>query len=109
MLSVNGLTYLIGDRALYEDAGMHINLGDKVGLIGLNGTGKSTLLKLIIGDFQPSQGVISTSKGTTIGFLNQDKLSENSDLKIRAFAMEAFSEALEVHQKIEEKVSGKIP
>jgi len=104
MLSISNLSYYIGDRVLYKDAGLHINAGDKIGLIGLNGTGKSTLLKLITKEFNPSEGTISASKGASIGFLNQEKLSENSNLKIRDFAMEAFSEALSVHQKIEEKV-----
>ena len=104
MLSISNLSYFIGDRALYKDAGLHINTGDKIGLIGLNGTGKSTLLKLITKEFSPSEGTISASKGASIGFLNQDKFSENSNLKIRDFAMKAFSEALSVHQKIEEKV-----
>ncbi|RZL60248.1 MAG: ATP-binding cassette domain-containing protein, partial [Pedobacter sp.] len=47
MISINNLSFLIGSRALYDEADWHIKPGDKVGLIGANGTGKSTLLKII--------------------------------------------------------------
>jgi ATP-binding cassette subfamily F protein 3 len=52
MISINDLTFLIGSRALYDEANWHIKPGDRVGLIGANGTGKSTLLKIIVGDHQ---------------------------------------------------------
>ena len=44
MISITNLSYYLGDRALYENASLHIKPKDKIGLIGLNGTGKSTLL-----------------------------------------------------------------
>ena len=56
MLSINNLSYFIGGRALYENAALHIKPKDKIGLVGLNGTGKSTLLKIINGDIR-SQNV----------------------------------------------------
>ena len=61
MLSINNLSYFIGGRALYDQASLHISPKDKIGLIGLNGKGKSTLLKLINGEIQPSEGTISKS------------------------------------------------
>ena len=68
MISINNLSYLIGDRPLYEKASLHIKPQDRIGLIGLNGKGKSTLLRLIIGDYQATEGDISKSKDCTIGF-----------------------------------------
>lgn len=91
----------MGSRALYEDASLHIKPKDKIGLIGLNGTGKSTLLRLIDGEYSPDAGEIQKSKETTIGFLNQDLLSFQSEDSIKLVAMGAFSEALDVQHKID--------
>ncbi len=101
MISINNLSYLIGDRPLYDNASLHIKPKDKIGLIGLNGTGKSTLLKLINGEYQASQGEISKSKDCTIGFLNQDLLSFQSDESIVAVTLQAFKDVLETQSKID--------
>ena len=102
MIAINNLSYFIGDRPLYKDASMHIKPKDKMGLIGLNGTGKSTLLRLIHGDYESDAGSISKSTSTSIGFLDQDLLSYNSSDSILQVAMQAFSEANQLQRKIEE-------
>ncbi len=101
MLSINNLSYLIGGRALFEDASLHIKPKDKIGLIGLNGKGKSTLLKLINKDIIPDKGSISRAKDCTIGFLNQDLLSYLTDDTILTVAMQAFGEAVNTQREIE--------
>jgi len=102
MLSINNLSYYIGDRPLFEDASLHIKPKDKIGLIGLNGQGKSTLLKIINGDVTPDRGEVQMSKECTIGFLNQDLLSYQTDDSILSVAMTAFKEALQLQKKIED-------
>ncbi|XOV94313.1 MAG: ABC-F family ATP-binding cassette domain-containing protein [Bacteroidota bacterium] len=101
MISINNLSYFLGDRILYEDASLFITPKDRIGLIGLNGTGKSTLLKMLVGEVTPSRGEISKSKDTTIGFLNQDLLSYQSDEPIVDVAMQAFQEAIKIGHDIE--------
>ncbi|WP_422359077.1 ABC-F family ATP-binding cassette domain-containing protein [Reichenbachiella sp.] len=101
MISINNLSYYLGSRALFENASLHIKPKDKIGLIGLNGTGKSTLLKLIIGQLQKDSGEISMAKDCTIGFLNQDLLSFQSDDSILSVAMEAFAEVIELQHQID--------
>ncbi len=101
MISIGNLSYYLGSRVLFQNASYHIKPKAKIGLIGLNGTGKSTLLKLIVGDLTPDEGEISKSKDCTIGFLNQDMLSFQSDDSILAVAMSAFKEALDIQQKID--------
>lgn len=101
MISINDLTFLIGSRALYDEADWHIKPGDRVGLIGANGTGKSTLLKLIVGEYSPSSGTISMSKDIKIGYLNQDLLSYDSHHSILHVAMEAFERQNQLHDEIE--------
>lgn len=101
MISINNLTFLIGSRALYEEANWHIKPGDRVGLIGANGTGKSTLLKIIVGEYSPSSGSVSMSKDLKIGYLNQDLLSYDSHHSILHVAMEAFERQNQLHDEIE--------
>ncbi|WP_339926151.1 ABC-F family ATP-binding cassette domain-containing protein [uncultured Cyclobacterium sp.] len=101
MLSINNLSYYIGGRPLYENASLHIKPKDKIGLVGLNGTGKSTLLKIIHGDLQPSSGEIQKAKDCSVGFLNQDLLSYQSEDSILDVALEAFKETLSLQVEID--------
>jgi|EP01118_Nematostelium_gracile_P015116 ATP-binding cassette subfamily F protein 3 len=102
MISINDLTFRIGSRALYDEANWHIKPGERIGLIGANGTGKSTLLKIIVGEYAPSEGTISMSKDLKIGYLNQDLLSYDSHHSILHVAMEAFERQNRLHDEIEE-------
>lgn len=101
MISINNLTFEIGSRALYDEANWHIKPGDKTGLIGANGTGKSTLLKLIVGEYAPTSGTISMAKDLKIGYLNQDLLSYHSEKSILHVAMEAFERQNQLHTEID--------
>lgn len=102
MLSVNDISYLIGDRTLYKSASMHISPRDKIALIGLNGTGKTTLLRIITGEYSPDSGLIERRKSCTIGFLNQDMISYETNDSILTVAMSAFTEAQQIQIKIED-------
>ena len=101
MIAINNLTFEIGARALYDDANWHIKPGEKIGLIGANGTGKTTLLKIIVGDYTPSSGTISMAKDLKMGYLNQDLLSSQVDNTILHVAMEAFERQNQLHDEIE--------
>ncbi|HEY0246415.1 MAG TPA: ABC-F family ATP-binding cassette domain-containing protein [Mucilaginibacter sp.] len=101
MIAINNLTFEIGARALYDEANWHIKPGEKIGLIGANGTGKTTLLKIIVGDYKPTSGTISMAKDLTMGYLNQDLLSYSSDKSIVHVAMEAFERQNQLHDEIE--------
>ncbi|RLD24761.1 MAG: ABC transporter ATP-binding protein [Bacteroidetes bacterium] len=102
MLSITNLTYYISGLPLFDNASLHIKPKDKIGLIGLNGKGKSTLLKLINNDLQPDAGSIAAAKNCTIGFLNQDLLSYQTEDAILTVAMEAFKEAVDIQRELEE-------
>jgi ATP-binding cassette, subfamily F, member 3 len=102
MISINNLDFHFGSRTLYQDANLHIKPKDKIGLIGLNGTGKSTLLRVLVGEYKPDAGSIQMSRETTLGFLNQDLLSYDTHESILTVAMQAFEEALGLQKKIDE-------
>jgi ATP-binding cassette subfamily F protein 3 len=101
VIAINNLTFEIGARALYDEANWHIKPGEKIGLIGANGTGKTTLLKIIVGTYSPTSGSISMAKDLKIGYLNQDLLSYQTDKSILHVAMEAFERQNELHTEIE--------
>ena len=101
MIAINNLIFEIGARALYDEANWHIKPGEKIGLIGANGTGKTTLLKIIVGDYAATSGTISMAKDIKIGYLNQDLLSYQSDKSILHVAIEAFERQNQLHTEIE--------
>ena len=80
MLSINDLTYRVGGRTLLEKTSITIPAGHRYGLVGLNGTGKSTLFKLIAGELQPDGGEISLIKGATMGWVKQDFEDEGKSI-----------------------------
>jgi ATP-binding cassette subfamily F protein 3 len=102
MISITNLSYYLGSRALYENASLHIKPNQKIGLIGLNGTGKSTLLRIINGEYQADGGTISKAGDVTLGFLNQDLLSYQTDDSILSVAMQAFARQNQLQKQIDE-------
>jgi ATP-binding cassette, subfamily F, member 3 len=101
MLSLNNISFEFGGRYLFDEASWQINPGEKIGLIGANGTGKSTLLRIINGEYSLESGTVSKLKNLSIGFLNQDLLSYDSEKNILDVAMEAFEKQLQLHEEIE--------
>jgi len=102
LVGLNNVTFEFGARVIVQDATWHIQPGERIGLIGYNGTGKSTLLKLLVGEYQPSEGSVERSRGTTIGYLHQDLLSFNTNDSILEVAMGAFERVKQLEKEIEE-------
>jgi ATP-binding cassette, subfamily F, member 3 len=96
------LTFEFGARAIVEDATWHIHPNERIGLIGYNGTGKSTLLKLLVGEYLPSKGEVIRSRNTSIGYLHQDLLSFDTNESILQVALGAFEKVLLLEKEIEE-------
>ena len=72
MLSANGVTIRFGKRVLFEDVNINFNKGNCYGIIGANGAGKSTFLKVLSGEIEPSKGDVSKDKTERISVLKQD-------------------------------------
>ncbi len=72
MISLEKLGYFLPQGFLFSDVSLQINRGDKIGLVGKNGAGKSTMLRLLTGQIQPSEGRIHLPKEMKIGMLSQD-------------------------------------
>ena len=71
MLQLNNVSLSFGNRVLFTDISLSLLEGDKVGLVGVNGTGKSSLLRIIMGELEPDSGTISRRNGLRIGYLSQ--------------------------------------
>ena len=80
MLRIEGLTYRIGPRTLFENADAAINEGHRVGFVGRNGAGKTTLLNMIMGSILPDTGVIDYPKRWRIGITRQEAPSGSQSL-----------------------------
>jgi len=89
MLQIKDLTYRIAGRILLEDASLHVPVGHKFGLIGRNGTGKSTLLKLITREIQQDDGTIELRNGARLGVLPQEAPSGPESLLEAVLAADA--------------------
>jgi len=72
MINIIKLSKNYGPKVLFEDISLNINQGEKIGLIGPNGTGKSTLFSLILQETEPSSGEVRVNKGVHIGYLPQE-------------------------------------
>lgn len=102
LAGLQNVTFEFGARTILEDATWHIQPGERIGLIGYNGTGKSTLLKLLVGEYLPSAGTVERSRTTSIGYLHQDLLSFDTNDSILQVALGAFERVLQLEKEIEE-------
>jgi ATP-binding cassette subfamily F protein 3 len=102
LLGLQNVTFEFGARVIVKDATWHIQPNERIGLIGYNGTGKSTLLKVLTNQYLPSTGTVEKGKETTIGFLHQDLLSFDTEDSILEVALGAFERVRQLEKEIEE-------
>ncbi|MFL5773937.1 MAG: ABC-F family ATP-binding cassette domain-containing protein [Flavisolibacter sp.] len=105
LAGLQNVTFDFGARTIVQDATWHIHPGERIGLIGYNGTGKSTLLKLFVGEYQPSAGTVERSRNTSIGYLHQDLLSFDTGESILEVAMHAFDRAKALEKELDRLVA----
>ncbi|MEO7444702.1 MAG: ATP-binding cassette domain-containing protein [Ferruginibacter sp.] len=101
LLGLQNVTFEFGARTIVEDATWHIQPNERIGLIGYNGTGKSTLLKVLTGQYSPAKGTVEKGRETTIGFLHQDLLGFDTEDSILEVALGAFERVKELEKELE--------
>ena len=99
MISINSLTVAYGGFTLLDDINFHISENDKIGLVGKNGAGKTTVLKLICGIQTPTSGKVSMPSGMRIGYLPQI-MEHNRGRSVLDEAMTAFSELFSLEDEL---------
>ena len=100
-LEVRNLNFFYGSFQGLKDINLDIEQGKVTAFIGPSGCGKSTLLRVINGEYQLTEGNISKPRDLTIGFLNQDQLSFETEASILQVAMSAFQRQLDLEIEIE--------
>ena len=100
MISIEGLTVEFGGNPLFNDITYVINKKDRIALVGKNGAGKSTMLKIIAGLQQPTSGVVNFPKDLTIGYLPQ-QMQLSDSRTVMAEAEQAFSHIFEMEARID--------
>lgn len=101
LAGLQNVTFEFGARTIVQDATWHIHPQERIGLVGYNGTGKSTLLKVFVGEYAPSAGTVERSRSTSIGYLHQDLLSFDTNESILQVAMHAFDKAMAIEKELE--------
>lgn len=100
MISVEGLTVEFGGFTLFDDVSFVVNKKDRIALVGKNGAGKSTMLKIFAGLQSPTSGVVSVPKEVTIGYLPQ-QMQLTDTCTVREEAEHAFEHIHEMEKEIE--------
>jgi len=100
MISINSLTVAYGGFILLNDINFHISENDKIGLVGKNGAGKSTILKLICGLQSPTNGKVAVPNEVKIGYLPQI-MEHHRGLSVIDEAMTAFADMFEMERELE--------
>ena len=100
MLNLTNITVSFGGRDLYKNISFQINSKDKIGIAGKNGAGKSTMLKLITGEQQPTSGQINMTKSQSIGYLPQE-LNVSSDEPILQEVLAANRQVFKINNRLE--------
>lgn len=101
MISVDGLKVEFGVKPLFEDVSFVVNDRDRIALVGKNGAGKSTMLKILCGLQKPTAGTVSVPSETTIGYLPQ-VMKLTDDTTVREEAYKAFSDITRLKERVDE-------
>ena len=100
-LKVSNLSMTFDKKVLYDKASFSVNRGEKIGIVGANGTGKTTLINILNGDLIPDSGEIEFDKKIKVGFLDQ-YLKIDKTVSIKDYLTLAFSELNKVNEKAQE-------
>lgn len=107
-IELNNIKKSYGLKNILDGFNLVVKSGERVALIGQNGSGKSTVLKIISGQETIDSGKINIRKGSTIGMLNQLYENEDTDIIVKDFLYESFSEILQIEKQLrnlEEKMT----
>jgi ATPase subunit of ABC transporter with duplicated ATPase domains len=101
MIRLDSIGRQHGQQILFTDASAAINKGEKVGLVGPNGSGKTTIFRMILKDETPDTGSVTVDRGTTIGYFSQD-VGDMANASVVAMAMEGAGQVADVAKTLRE-------
>src|SRR5213079_3413450 len=92
MISISKLGKSFGARVLFEDVSLQLNAGSRYGLVGANGSGKTTFLKVLAGDEEASAGTVTIARRARVGVLRQDRFLDDLAMRGDAVVWNALEE-----------------
>lgn len=101
LLDITNLSHSFGDNLLFKGAELSLNKGEHIGIVGQNGTGKSTLIKICTGQIIPDIGCVTWQPKVTVGYLDQ-YAQVNNGVAIKTFLKSAFLEMYAIEEKMNE-------
>ncbi|MFA6233220.1 MAG: ATP-binding cassette domain-containing protein, partial [Bacteroidota bacterium] len=101
MISLNAITKEYPGKILFKDVSLRIGDNERVAIVGSNGTGKSTLMKIITGEIESDSGEIAQSRSNTVGYLPQDGIA-HSGRSLFDEASTAFDDIIAMHDRVDE-------
>lgn len=101
LLTVKNLTHSVADKSLYQDASFELNNNDHLGIVGQNGVGKSTLIKLLTGEILSDSGQINWQPKTKYGYLDQ-YVNLPKELTLYEFLTTAYIDLFQKYKLMEE-------
>jgi ATP-binding cassette subfamily F protein 3 len=107
VIQVSNLSKAYGTQVIFDNAGFTVNAGERIGLVGRNGHGKTTLIRMITGEEKPDAGVISIPNGYSVGHLSQHlQFSEDSALKEACLGLEPSDDGRDESYRVETVLMG---
>ncbi|MBR9977032.1 MAG: ABC-F family ATP-binding cassette domain-containing protein [Bacteroidetes bacterium] len=100
MISLNAVTKEYPGKTLFRDVSLRIGDNERVSIVGANGTGKSTLMKIITGEIEPDSGEIAQSRNNTVGYLPQDGITHNGRTLFDESST-AFDDIIALHERVD--------
>ncbi len=98
LITVMNLTHAHGQKPVLNRVNLALHAGQRIGLVGRNGCGKTTLMRLITGDYEPDDGVVQYTRGTRVGYLPQDPQLDGTRT-LRREAEQAFAKLADLHDQ----------
>lgn len=100
IITVNRLTMEFGENLLFDNMNFEVQSGDRIGLIGVNGCGKTTLFKLLTGEYTPSDGDIIINKNTSVGYMEQH-VCRNLERSAYDEVLTVFDDLINMEEELE--------
>jgi ATP-binding cassette subfamily F protein uup len=104
-LSAENISKNYSDRWLFKDLNFGINRGQRVGLVGVNGTGKTTLLRILAGEVMPDSGSVSTRNGILVGYLSQNPVFTDENQTVQEALFSGTNDTLNAIREYEAAMS----
>ncbi len=101
MLSINDLSLQYGAKHIFRNVSVQVHAGDRIGLVGVNGTGKSTLLRIMCGELETDPGVVNRAAWFSVAYLPQEVTLASADRTLYQEAEAAFADVLAAQEELE--------